>query len=123
MVKPLAEFYVHTRRSGTPNVSPRCKPCHLTWTAAKGIERHGTAWAERLWKKYRLTPEMYAALLTKQEGLCAICKQKPPEHTDHDPVTGEVRGLLCRYCNTSLTLVERHLGSVLDYLGLGALVD
>ena len=37
-----------------------------------------------------------------QEGLCAICREAPAEHVDHDHRSGRVRGLLCFNCNGAL---------------------
>lgn len=69
-------------------------------------------------KKYHLTRDQYDAILLKQCGLCAICKQ-PPENgimlfVDHDhqccpklPSCGKcVRGLLHGKCNTALGMLK-----------------
>ena len=52
---------------------------------------------------------MFAELLTQQQGLCAICsveldgsRKSLKPHVDHNHRTGEVRGLLCGYCNVAL---------------------
>ena len=57
--------------------------------------------------KYNITPEQYEALLVSQDYKCAICRTDKPGgrgrfHVDHDHETGQVRGLLCYSCNTSL---------------------
>lgn len=61
-----------------------------------------------------LTPAQYDALLKKQGGVCAICREvrapKPsPGHkrrrslcVDHEHTTLRVRGLLCWPCNSGL---------------------
>jgi hypothetical protein len=60
---------------------------------------------------YGMTPEHYAAMITEQHGVCAICHQ--PEtamfngqpkvmHVDHDHISGAIRGLLCGNCNNGL---------------------
>ena len=41
-------------------------------------------------------------MLAAQGGLCAICREAPAEHVDHDHETGQVRGLLCFNCNGAL---------------------
>jgi len=41
-------------------------------------------------------------LLAEQGGLCAICREAPAAHVDHDHATGRVRGLLCFNCNGAL---------------------
>lgn len=46
------------------------------------------------------------ALFKAQGGVCAICKEPPSTQAvlslDYDHDTGEIRGLLCRYCNQAL---------------------
>jgi len=61
---------------------------------------------------------MFAALLEKQGGGCAICGRTKVTngrwisthakdlHVDHDHETGQVRGLLCNQCNVSLGLMD-----------------
>lgn len=54
--------------------------------------------------KFGITPEQYDELLDRQGGVCAICSKSPEEEgqslaVDHDHKSGEIRGLLCRYCN------------------------
>lgn len=41
-------------------------------------------------------------MMTKQGGLCAICKEAKATHIDHSHETGRVRGVLCLACNTAL---------------------
>jgi hypothetical protein len=41
--------------------------------------------------------------MAEQEHSCAICKDPVTVgHVDHDHSTGQIRGLLCRGCNTAL---------------------
>ena len=57
---------------------------------------------------YGLTLEQYDALLTEQNGVCAICKKsetasiKKNMCIDHDHKTGKVRQLLCDKCNRGI---------------------
>ena len=57
--------------------------------------------------RYSLTIEQYDDMLKAQDGGCKICGTDRPGkkgrfHIDHNHSTGEVRGLLCHYCNVSL---------------------
>lgn len=60
-------------------------------------------------KKYGLTPKAFDELMSLQHGRCAVCDYifatKNEACVDHDHVTNQVRGLLCRLCN----LAEGHL--------------
>lgn len=65
-------------------------------------------------RRYGITFEDYIELERKQEGLCALCgqrpligkraagkeKQPPRLYVDHDHKSGRVRGLLCHWCNS-----------------------
>jgi hypothetical protein len=41
-------------------------------------------------------------MFEEQGGLCAICREAPAAHVDHDHASGRVRGLLCFNCNGAL---------------------
>lgn len=65
---------------------------------------------------YGITPEQYDDMLAAQNGCCAICDRHETEFpvrlaVDHDHISGEIRGLLCRYCNHRV--VGRHRDSAL----------
>ncbi|RZI60704.1 MAG: hypothetical protein EOP14_00145 [Pseudomonas sp.] len=67
-------------------------------------------WMRNLHENYKMSPQDFNALWTKQEGKCEVCavemaprgKQKNSVCVDHNHSTGEVRGLLCRDCNRGL---------------------
>lgn len=61
--------------------------------------------------KFGITEAKYYEMFTKQNGVCAICRQPETEKRldkirslsiDHDHKTGKVRGLLCMHCNAGL---------------------
>lgn len=63
--------------------------------------------------RFNLTHGEYQVMLEKQQNLCAICKKPETKlkkksnipqmlAVDHCHLTGKVRGLLCRKCNTAL---------------------
>lgn len=72
----------------------RCRACN-------GLAAH----AARVEKTYGITSAEYDALYEAQGGRCAICRNISRSirfAVDHDHVTGEVRGLLCKRCNHDL---------------------
>ncbi len=60
----------------------------------------------KLWTKYRLTPEQEKEMLDEQEHKCKICKKHENEIgrlvPDHNHITKRVRGMLCDPCNRGL---------------------
>lgn len=89
-------------------------------TPAAKARRHAsyTAWRKRnpdYWRRraYGLTEGEWDRRLSEQDGKCALCgfvfgegRADSPQ-VDHDHVTGKVRGLLCRPCNTAVGDYER----------------
>ncbi len=61
-------------------------------------------------KKYGITIEQYEDMLwIEQEGRCPICgkeqaKAKSTFHVDHNHKTGDIRAIICGYCNTYLMM-------------------
>jgi hypothetical protein len=50
----------------------------------------------------RWSPVEFEEMLAAQQGRCAICGARDPQHLDHDRRTGWVRGILCFNCNGGL---------------------
>lgn len=73
-------------------------------------------------KKYGITLADYARMLIKQGEGCAICGEADDGAllaVDHCHETGEVRGILCRRCNTAIGKLSDDptlLASAIDYL-------
>jgi hypothetical protein len=61
---------------------------------------------KRVQNTYGLEKGEYAKLYAFQGGLCALCRRATGASrrlsVDHDHATGDVRGLLCRPCNSLL---------------------
>lgn len=74
---------------------------------AKLKRQYGKLRTDLAWR-HNVTVDDYLDLLAKQGGRCAICfsehgdKDKSRLFLDHDHKTGQVRGLLCNRCNSSL---------------------
>jgi len=71
----------------------------------------------QLQKVYGISIEQYKHMFKNQKGVCAICKEPETQiHNktkqvlnlcvDHNHVTGQVRGLLCKKCNMALGLLQ-----------------
>lgn len=98
-------------------ISPSQKKCTRCWQTQERTEfyTHGS-YLHSVCKtcypkenaKYRYgVPDVYfEGLLEKQNGVCAICRQKCSLNArlsiDHDHGSGDVRGLLCKKCNLGL---------------------
>lgn len=110
--KPRADYYQKRRQalllSGwcvscgkyphRPNRT-RCEDC-----ADKLKADHGNR-DRYLREHFAISGRDYDDLLAKQNGSCGICNKKPGKRhlsVDHDHETGEIRGLLCGWCNLGL---------------------
>lgn len=94
---------VHPKRARPANhPGPRCTS---HWRTRKQ-EVKATNHEKRVQKTYGLEAGEYAQLYSFQGGLCALCRRATGASrrlsVDHDHATGDVRGLLCRPCNTLL---------------------
>jgi Recombination endonuclease VII len=98
-VKPLEDF--PRNRSGRQGRGVYCKPCHNE-RGRRALEKVGGSRTYHLKRRYGLSAEDVDAMVEAQGGLCAVCGVRPPEHVDHDHVTGAVRGVLCSGCNQGL---------------------
>lgn len=86
---PLSEWA--TNRASSSGLSSYCLPCDRK------------AKMRSYWRRtYGLTQEDVVELKDGQGGLCALCRERPAIHVDHDHRTGRVRGVLCFQCNAAL---------------------
>ncbi len=73
-------------------------------------------------KKYGITVDQWDQLFSEQGYVCAACGADKPGtklnwHTDHNHLTGKVRGIVCHRCNIVLGLLG---DSELEMMGLVA---
>ena len=99
-VQPLDAFFRH--KQGRAGRAPYCKPCATKRIAASVNARHGSTRDYHLRRRYGIDSADVDAMVAAQGGLCLLCKERPPQHVDHDHVTGRVRGVLCSCCNQGL---------------------
>lgn len=68
------------------------------------------SWANKLKREFRLTVEQYNLMLEAQGGVCYLCRNPDPDGkklaVDHCHTHGNIRGLLCRSCNTGIGLLK-----------------
>ena len=59
----------------------------------------------KLEKFFNITVEEYETIFLHQKGKCALCAREPKNlrlAIDHDHKTGQIRGLLCMWCNKAI---------------------
>jgi hypothetical protein len=81
---------------------PYCKPCAMKRNDASAVARHGSKRDYHLRRRYGIDSSDVDAMVQAQGGLCLLCRERAPEHVDHDHLTGTVRGVLCSCCNQGL---------------------
>lgn len=92
------------------------------WVEANRTRVRDYSFKHNLMKRFGVTMEWWRAKVSKQNGVCAICKRPPGKrrlHVDHDHSSGKLRDLLCVNCNHMLGCVNedpRILMAAIDYL-------
>jgi hypothetical protein len=120
-------------------LTQKCKPCFSIYqkewyeknkekqkTNAKEYRKKNplSHFQSHIKRKYGITLEDYNSMFISQGGCCAICNthQKDIEKrlsVDHCHNSGNVRGLLCNSCNTSIGLLKEDVGilnAAIEYL-------
>jgi hypothetical protein len=104
--KEASEF---PRSSGPKRLYSLCLSCKRLYEAERRKQQDpDKTLCRRLTLLFGITLEKYREMLAAQDGRCAICGSRdaggnlPRMPVDHDHATGDVRGLLCMYCNIGL---------------------
>ena len=90
-VKPIDEC--GTRSGGRTGRVSYCYPCFNRIKEESRQRVHGGSRNYHLQRRYGITAADADAMAEAQGGLCAICRERPAEHVDHDHLTGKVRGM------------------------------
>ena len=129
--KPLADYA--KRSASKDGLQRKCRPCmsaeQKAFRQSKSKDELYLMDRERnLRKEFGIGLEEYGAMLEKQGGVCAICKQEETTvragrvmalPVDHCHETGKIRGLLCNSCNRALGKFKdsvEHLLAAASYL-------
>lgn len=92
-----------------------CKNCRAK--VHKDYQKTEKSKKAKLKKLYGLTPENFYNMVKSQNGFCKICDnvlnpQIGDICVDHCHITGFVRGILCRRCNTGLGMFKDNIKSL-----------
>lgn len=90
-------YYAHRRRC--INYTKKWRNNNFEKYKAQARQGH-------LRRTFNISPESYERIYKIQNGACAICKTQSLDgkllDIDHNHISGSIRGLLCRRCNTGL---------------------
>ena len=81
-------------------------------------------------RKFGITIAEYDSMLAAQNGVCAICEDTCSTGyklaVDHNHITGKIRALLCKNCNTAIGLLKENtntMNKAINYLEFHNLMD
>lgn len=101
-MNPRSEYMKHWRAANREKCRASQRRYYYGHIEKEAVARR----AQHLKLNYGLTIDDWNALFQSQNFQCAICKATEPAgkgwHTDHDHITGIVRGILCLSCNSGL---------------------
>lgn len=95
------EYFVEYRKNNEEKIKQYRKSYNKEYHKKKRFERYG------------IDEEVFTFLSEKQEHKCKICQNERPLVIDHCHLTGQIRGLLCRQCNSGIGLLQDDL-SILE---------
>jgi hypothetical protein len=102
--------------------SPPRRPNRVVPDHLKEAYRGATPKQKAIILKYNICQQDIDNMFEEQDGRCALCKEKfvdGNDNIDHCHTTGRVRGLLCRFCNTTLGTMKDDIDRIqnaADYL-------
>ena len=101
--KEVTEFYENkANKSGRTGACKECIKGRVKEWNKNNKEKHlERAFKSQVYKRYKITPIEYAERMATSD-CCQICGNKKDLCYDHDHITGEFRGVLCRACNRSI---------------------
>lgn len=110
------EFIPHKRAKSIQKYCGR-KCRYNAWASTKYGDRSKKD--SKLRGRYGITIEKYEQLIKEKKYKCEICGKERKLYVDHSHKTDEIRGLLCRNCNSGLGFFKenkRFLKNAIIYL-------
>lgn len=113
-LKPHKDFTKDTQNTKHKGIGYWCKSCANLEAKTRYHKtiKHDPTYREkerdrRMKRKFGISMQERKDMLKSQDSKCAICRVQLSDtghltHTDHDHVTGKVRGILCTNCNRGL---------------------
>lgn len=133
--KPISDFNIRNGAEGN-KPSSYCKLCHQEyvkdhyvknkekyinnasdWSSRNPESRRkiGTNWVRRAKGNY-VSEQVFKEMMDSQKNCCAICDRELTTTkltcVDHNHVTGKIRGILCRNCNTGLGMLKDSISTL-----------
>lgn len=111
VVKEPAQYHTYRSRSGELKRKAKCKSCQALYQKQYFYKECPIKLRYRkIFARYNITSDQYDALYEQQQRSCLVCLTPAETSTslcvDHNHKTKEVRGLLCRSCNSALGLLK-----------------
>jgi hypothetical protein len=100
LTKELSDF--PNTRATKDGKATYCKPCHNRISKRNADRRYGSRRNYLLTHRYGASQAQIEWKLLQQNHKCALCREHPAEHVDHQHSDGELRGVLCFNCNRAL---------------------
>lgn len=112
--------FFHKDSKNRYGLTSQCKDCIRKRTNAYNRANPEKKREQNYLTRYGISLSDYENLYKKQNGKCAICKNKLEKGVvDHNHTTGEVRGILCNSCNTAIGLAKENpeiLSNMIEYI-------
>ena len=106
MPKTQVQIDWYNRWRKTPEGKAKMALAGKKWREANKEKLLSEARDKNLKNLYGISEKDWEELFDSQGRVCAICSGDKHHgrnwHTDHDHLTGQIRGILCSWCNTAL---------------------
>jgi hypothetical protein len=78
--------------------TPSCEPLCLLYLSVDGLAKRA--------RRRRIAPDDLVSLVVTAQARCMICRRCHATSVEHCHETGRVRGIVCRWCNNRIAILE-----------------